>query len=60
MNILGLINVYERNEGLSAGQYHEYELYIPLQTVLEVFQSIGRFEDLAAIIQSTATDNNVF
>ncbi len=60
MNMLGLINVYERNEGLSAGRYHEYELDVPLQTVLEVLQSIGRFEDLAAIIQSIATDNNAF
>jgi len=30
MNMLGLISVYERNEGLSAGRYHEYELDVPL------------------------------
>jgi len=29
MNMLGLINLYERNEGLSAGRYHEYELDVP-------------------------------
>ncbi len=36
MNMLGLISVYERNEGLSAGRYHEYELDVPLKAVLDV------------------------
>jgi cell division control protein 6 len=58
MNMLGLISVYERNEGLSAGRYHEYELDVPLDAVLEVLLSTNRFEDVANIIQSTATDNN--
>ena len=59
MNMLGLINLYERNEGLSAGRYHEYELDVPLKTVLEVLLETARFEDLANIIQSTADDNNL-
>jgi len=58
MNMLGLITVYERNEGLSAGRYHEYELDVPLKAVLDVLLSTNRFEDLATIIQSTADDNN--
>ena len=59
MNMLGLINVYERNEGLSAGRYHEYELDVPLNAVLDVLLSTYRFEDIASIIQSTANDNNL-
>ena len=59
MNMLGLINVYERNEGLSAGRYHEYELDVPLNAVLDVLLSTYRFEDIASIIQSTADDNNL-
>jgi cell division control protein 6 len=59
LNMLGLISVYERNEGLSAGRYHEYELDVPLEAVLEVLLSTTRFEELADIIQSTANDNNV-
>jgi cell division control protein 6 len=58
LNMLGLINVYERNEGLSAGRYHEYELDVPLNAVLEVLLSTSRFADVANIIQSTANDNN--
>ena len=59
MNMLGLISVYERNEGLSAGRYHEYELDVPLKAVLEVLLSTTRFEELANIIESTADDNNL-
>jgi cell division control protein 6 len=59
MNMLGLISVYERNEGLSAGRYHEYELDVPLKAVLDVLLSTSRFEDVANIIQSTAEDNNL-
>ncbi|MBX0298300.1 Cdc6/Cdc18 family protein [Haloarcula nitratireducens] len=59
MNMLGLISVYERNEGLSAGRYHEYELDVPLKAVLDVLQSTNRFEEVAGIIQSTAEDNNL-
>jgi cell division control protein 6 len=58
MNMLGLISIYERNEGLSAGRYHEYELDVPLQAVLEVLLGIDRFEDLAQFIRSTADDND--
>lgn len=59
MNMLGLICVYERNEGLSAGRYHEYELDVPLNAVLDVLLSTNRFEEIADIIQSTATDNDL-
>lgn len=54
LNMLGLISVYERNEGLSAGRYHEYELDVPLEAALDVLTSIDRFEDIAQIIQSEA------
>lgn len=54
MNMLGLITVNERNEGLSAGRYHEYELDVPLSAVLEVLLLTSRFEEIADIIQSTA------
>jgi cell division control protein 6 len=59
MNMLGLISVYERNEGLSAGRYHEYELDVPLKAVLDVLLSTSRFEEVANIIESTAEDNNL-
>lgn len=59
MNMLGLICVYERNEGLSAGRYHEYELDVPLNAVLDVLLSTNRFKEIADIIQPTATDNNL-
>lgn len=59
MGMLGLISVYERNEGLSAGRYHEYELDVPLKAILEALLSTTRFEELADIIQSTADDNNL-
>ena len=59
LNMLGLISVYERNEGLSAGRYHEYELDVPLKAVLNVLRSTNRFEDVADIIQSSAEDNNI-
>jgi cell division control protein 6 len=58
MNMLGLICVHERNEGLSAGRYHEYELDIPLNVVLEVLLSTSRFEEVADLIKSTADENN--
>jgi cell division control protein 6 len=59
LNMLGLISVYERNEGISAGRYHEYELDIPLKSVLDVLLSTARFKDVANIIQSAAADNNL-
>jgi cell division control protein 6 len=59
MNMLGLINVHERNEGLSAGRYHEYELDVPLKVVLEVLLSVTRFKELANMIKSTAENNNL-
>lgn len=59
LQMLGLTTVYERNEGISAGRYHEYELNVPLKAVLNVLLSTSRFEDIADIIHSTANDNNL-
>ena len=59
MNMLGLIRVHERNEGLSAGRYHEYELDVPLKTVLDVLRSTNRFENVADVVHSTADDNDI-
>jgi len=59
MNMLGLISVCERNEGLSAGRYHEYELDVPLPSVLDVLLSTSRFEAVANSIRSTAEDNDL-
>lgn len=59
LSMLGLISVYERNEGLSAGRYHEYELDVPLKAVLNVLRSTNRFEDVADIVQSSAEDNDI-
>jgi cell division control protein 6 len=59
MDMLGLITVYERNEGLAAGRYHEYELDVPLKAVLNVLLGIDRFEDIAELIKVRAADNNV-
>jgi cell division control protein 6 len=59
MNMLGLIRVHERNEGLSAGRYHEYELDVPLKTVLDVLRSTNRFENVADVVYSTADDNDI-
>ncbi len=58
MNMLGLIELNERNEGLSAGRYYEYELNVPLEAVLSVLLSTSRFEDIADVIRSIANDNN--
>lgn len=55
MNMLGLITVHERNEGLSAGRYHEYELGIPLEVVIEVLSSTPRFEELAELVETLAS-----
>ncbi|UHQ95295.1 orc1/cdc6 family replication initiation protein [Haloterrigena alkaliphila] len=58
MNMLGLITVYERNEGLSAGRYHEYELDVPLKSVLDILTSTTRFKEVANSIQTTADKND--
>lgn len=52
LSMLGLIRVYERNEGLSAGRYHEYELDVPLRAVLNVLRSTNRFEGIADTIEA--------
>jgi len=54
LNMLGLVNVYERNEGANAGRYHEYELDIPLSSVLEVLGETRRFREIAEPIHSQA------
>lgn len=59
MNMLGLISVHKRNEGLSAGRYHEYQLDVPLKMVLDVLQSINRFENVAKAIHSIADNNDL-
>jgi cell division control protein 6 len=56
MDMLGLITVYERNEGISAGRYHEYELEVSLAAVIDVLKRSDRFEDIAHILQSAAED----
>lgn len=58
LDMLGLITIHERNEGLSAGRYHEYELDVPLESVLDVLSSTSRFEEIANIIHSTADDRD--
>lgn len=57
MDMLGLANVFQRNEGISAGRYHEYELDIPLDAVLGVLLSTHRFEAIAGSIHETAQTN---
>lgn len=54
LNMLGIIQVFERNKGLSAGRYHEYDLDVPLDSVLNVLFSSQRFKDIAEVIQSAA------
>lgn len=59
MRMLGLVTVYEHNKGITAGRYHEYELDIPLQTVLEVLVSTNRFEEIADLIRVKAESNDL-
>lgn len=56
--MLGLVTVYERNEGLKAGRYHEYELSVPLNIVLTVFNKESRFADVVDRVQQWAHANN--
>ncbi len=58
MNMLGLITIYERNEGITAGRYHEYELDVPLPAVIEVLLGTTRFKDVANSIQSMVDGTN--
>lgn len=52
LDMLGIADVYEHNEGRSAGRFYEYELAVPLDVVLDVFRSTGRFGELATLIHS--------
>ena len=38
--MLGFLTRYERNEGRSGGVYHEYELDLDAETVIEVRKQI--------------------
>lgn len=58
MNMLGLITIYERNKGITAGRYHEYELDVPLPAVIEVLLGTTRFKDVASSIQSMMDGTN--
>jgi archaeal cell division control protein 6 len=58
LSMLGLVTVYERNEGLNAGRYHEYELSIPLNSVIDVLEEEPRFENVVTAVQQQARSNN--
>ncbi|MFC6965214.1 orc1/cdc6 family replication initiation protein [Halocatena marina] len=51
LTMLGLVTVHERNEGLNAGRYHEYELSVQLDSVLEVLSEEQRFDDIVEIVK---------
>jgi cell division control protein 6 len=58
MSMLGLVTVYERNEGLNAGRYHEYELSVPLDSVLDVLDEEPRFDEVVDIVHQQARANS--
>jgi cell division control protein 6 len=58
MSMLGLVTVYERNEGLNAGRYHEYELSVPLDSVLDVLDEEPRFNEVVDIVHQQARVNS--
>ena len=58
LSMLGLVTVYERNEGLNAGRYHEYELSIPLNSVIDVLEEEPRFENVVTAVQQQARSNS--
>lgn len=51
LTMLGLVTVHERNEGLNAGRYHEYELSVQLDSVLEVLSEEQRFDNIVDIVE---------
>ncbi|MDL0137968.1 orc1/cdc6 family replication initiation protein [Halobacterium salinarum] len=57
MDMLGIITTHERNEGISAGRYHEYELDVSLEAVVDVLDSSSRFEAVADIVKTAAERN---
>lgn len=58
LSMLGLVTVYERNEGLNAGRYHEYELSVPLDSVLDVLDEESRFDEVVDVVQEQARVNS--
>lgn len=58
LTMLGLVTVYERNEGLNAGRYHEYELSVQLESVLEVLDEEQRFDDVVDIVHQQSHLNS--
>lgn len=54
MDMLGLITTYERNEGISAGRYHEYEIDVSLGAVIDVLKQSDRFGEIAEILEGAA------
>lgn len=57
LTMLGLVTVYERNEGLNAGRYHEYELSVQIENVLEVLDEEQRFDNVVDIVQQQVNIN---
>lgn len=58
LSMLGLVTVYERNEGLNAGRYHEYELSVPLDSVLGVLEEESRFDEVVDVVHEQARVNS--
>lgn len=58
LSMLGLVTVYERNEGLNDGRYHEYELSVPLDSVLGVLEEESRFEEVVDVVHEQARVNS--
>jgi cell division control protein 6 len=58
MDMLGLVEVYERNTGRQDGRYHEYELTVPLDSVLDVLSEDSRFDEMVNVVREQARTNS--
>ncbi len=58
MSMLGLVNTYERNEGMKDGRYKEHEISVALDTVLDVLEGEELFEEVAKRIRFKAEHND--
>lgn len=62
LSMLGIVDVYERNEGLRDGRYYEYELNVVLDSVLDALADAladeQRFADVVETIREQAHVNN--
>ena len=58
LSMLGIVDVYERNEGLRDGRYYEYELSVALDAVLDVLDDEPRFDDIVTTVREQARTNN--